>query len=144
MHILADALIRMYYWICKGICKAHRMFGMPKQTSILLVMLLVSLRAAAPLVDQVTSAMPIAHERPAGCHQHGTSPAPQPVSYRCCQSGHDSAILQVSLISQSQLSDLASHFELSEVLISSVTRQSFRGDVTPSSADPPVTTPLRV
>jgi hypothetical protein len=120
------------------------MFGMPKQTSILLVMLLVSLRAAAPLVGQVTSAMPIAHERPAGCHQHGTSPAPQPVSYRCCQSGHDSAILQVSLISQSQLSDLASHFELSEVLISSVTRQSFRGDVTPSSADPPVTTPLRV
>jgi hypothetical protein len=143
MHILADALIRMYYWICKGICKAYRMFGMPKQTSLLLVMLLVSLIAPAPIVGQVTSAMPIAHERPAGCHQHGTSPAPQPVSYRCCQSGHDSAILQVSFISQPQLSDLTSHFELSEVLISSVTRQSLR-DVTPSSADPPNTIPLRV
>jgi hypothetical protein len=143
VHILADALIRMYYWIGKGSCKAHRMFGMPKQVSILLVMLLVSLIATAPLVGQVTSAMPITPERPASCHQHGTSPAPQPVSYRCCQSGHDSAMLQVSFISQPQLSDLTSHFELSEILISSLTRQSLR-DVTPSSADPPNTTPLRV
>jgi hypothetical protein len=143
VHILADALIRMYYWICEGTCKAHRMFGMPRQTSILLAMLLVGLIGAAPLVGQVTSAMPMAHERPPGCHHHGSNPGPQPVSYRCCQSGHDSAILQGSLISQSQLSELASHFELSEVLISSVNRQNLR-DVTPSSADPPNTTPLRV
>ena len=143
MHILADVLIRMYYWVCKGTCKAHRMCGMPKRTSILLVMLLVSLIAAAPLVGLDTSAMPKAHERPAGCHQHGTSPAPQPVSYRCCQSGHDSAILQVSSNLQPQPSDLTSHFELSEVLLSSDTRQILR-DVTVSSADPPNTAPLRI
>ena len=41
--------------------------------------------------------MVMAPARPAACHQHeGALPSPQPVSYRCCQSGHDSAIVQSS------------------------------------------------
>ena len=121
----------------------HRMFRMSKHTSISLVILLVAVIATVPLIGQGTSLMPAAHERPAGCHQHGTAPVPQPVSYRCCQSGHDSAMLQISPASQPEPADLTSPVELCEVLIPNIAHQSLRHSVT-LSADPPDITPLRV
>src|SRR5437660_12633947 len=33
--------------------------------------------------------------RTAGCHEHSSPlPSPEPVSHKCCQSGHNAAILQ--------------------------------------------------
>ena len=119
------------------------MFRMTKRTSTLLAMLLLTVMATVALIGQGSSLMPAVHERPAGCHQHGSAPAPQPVSYRCCQSGHDYAILQVSFTLQPDSADLTSHVELSEDPIPNTTHQSFRGPAT-SSTDPPDTTPLRV
>jgi hypothetical protein len=119
------------------------MSRMPKRASNLLAMLLVTVIATVPLIGQGTSPMPAVHERPAGCHRHSTTPVPQPVSYRCCQRGHDSAILQVSFTSQPDSADLTSHLELSDALIPYPRHQSLRSLAT-SSADPPNITPLRV
>jgi hypothetical protein len=34
-------------------------------------------------------------QKPAGCHEHGQrSPAPNPVTYKCCQLGHQSAAVR--------------------------------------------------
>jgi hypothetical protein len=129
----------MYHWNCT----MYRIFRMSKHTSNSLVMLLLAVIATVPLIGQGTSLMPAVHERPADCHQHGTAPVPQPVSYRCCQSGHDSAILQNSSASQPEPADLTSPVELSEVLIPNIAHQSLRHPVT-LSADPPDITPLRV
>ena len=115
----------------------------PKRVSNLLTVLLVSLIATAPLFGQGESAMPVMHERPAGCHQHGSAPVPPPVSYRCCQSGHDSAILQSSFTSQSDTADLTSPVELGEFLIPGIIHHSLR-HLAPSSAGPPAVTPLRL
>ena len=119
------------------------MFKMPKHASNLLTMLLLTVMATTSLTGQGTSPMLAAHEGPAGCHQHGPARVPQPVSYRCCQSGHDSAILQASFTSQPDSADLISHVELSQDLIPNAAHQTLR-ILAFSSADPPDTTPLRV
>jgi hypothetical protein len=116
---------------------------MPKRASNLLVVLLAAVVATASPFGQEASPMPAVHEQPAGCHQHGTAPSPQPVSYRCCQSGHDSAILQISFTSQLDTADLTSPIELIEVMTPDITHPSIR-HLANSSADPPGITPLRV
>ena len=35
-----------------------------------------------------------AHEKPAGCHQHGKTPVRQPADYKCCVIGHQTALLR--------------------------------------------------
>jgi hypothetical protein len=105
--------------------------------------LLLATTATVSVAGRDTSPMVAVHERPAGCHQHGTAPVPQPVSYRCCQSGHDSAILQASFTSQLDSADLTSFAELSQILMPTSSHQNPRNLAT-SSTDPPDTTPLRV
>lgn len=62
--------------------------------SNLLVLLLLVAVVGLSVAGQ-TAAM-TASEKPAGCHHHGKpDSAPQP-AYQCCQSGHNSAILQAS------------------------------------------------
>src|SRR4029077_5130719 len=37
------------------------------------------------------------HERPPGCHEHGSkAPAPHSTSYQCCLTGHNTALPQTS------------------------------------------------
>jgi hypothetical protein len=120
-------------------CRAHHM---PKHASNLLAVLLVSLIATAALLGQGSSAMPVVHERPGGCHRHGSA-VPPPVSYRCCESGHDSALLQISFTLHPDAAGLASAVEVSKGTTRDITHQGLCHLAT-SSADPPAIAPLRI
>ncbi len=109
-------------------------------------LVLLVLTVAGPAVGQDASLM-IEKEKqaqPAACHQHGRRiPTPQPVTYRCCQSGHDSAILQNLPAWQLDFFDFAVSAERRHIVVPS-SRMSKHGDASPSSADPPDVTPLRI
>ncbi len=89
-------------------------------------------------------------ERPAGCHAHKSlpdsplpdSPLPAPVSYKCCLTGHDAAVLPVSILPQppAQCTPVPPQIE-------SLLTGYFLGGLEVSiipSAQPPGTTPLRI
>ena len=81
--------------------------------------------------------------RPAGCHHGATPPTSLPVSYRCCQSGHDSAIPQSSLAMHLSSGRPVSTGDsiLAPIIIST---QSCRHSLMISSPDPPHAIPLRI
>jgi hypothetical protein len=116
---------------------------MNRLSSNLLAAVLLATIATVSVAGQDVSLMVAAQARPAGCHQHGTAPVPQPVSYRCCQSGHDFAILQVSLSSHLDSACVAVFGPLLDTPAPIFTLQSLPGVAT-SSADPPDIAPLRV
>jgi hypothetical protein len=113
---------------------------MKESASNLLMLLLVTAIVTAPLRGQETP-MFVLHERPAGCHQHDAVPRPQPVSYSCCQAGHDSAILLFSLSSQPD-AEPVSYMRLAQTPVRDIFRKVVR--IASSSADPPDIAPLRV
>lgn len=89
-------------------------------------------------------------ERPAGCHAHKSlpdsplphSPLPAPVSYKCCLTGHDAAVLPASISPQppAQCTPVPPQIE-------SLLTGYFLGGLEVSiipSAQPPGTTPLRI
>jgi hypothetical protein len=121
----------------------HRTARMIKLGSNLLAVVLVTVMATVSVAGQGAPLMVAAHPRPAGCHQHGTAPVPQPVSYHCCQSGHDSAILQISLTSQLDSAGVTAVGHSLHIQVPDFTHQSLRTLAT-SSADPPDITPLRI
>jgi hypothetical protein len=115
---------------------------MGKSSSKILAVLLVTLMAAISVAGREGHMMPAA-VRPAGCHQHGAKPpASVPVSYRCCQNGHDSAILQTSRAAQVSSTLLAT----GDVMPAPVTIaiQVWVQSLKILSPDPPHTIPLRV
>src|SRR5882724_5758588 len=127
---------------------------MAKRCSSLVSVLLLTAVAAVSLAGQEASVMAVAPVRPAGCHQHGatqhgatqdgqTPPASAPVSYRCCQLGHNSAVLQNSLASQPSLVDVVSISDSTPAAIVFAASTGLRS-LTVSSPDPPHTIPLRV
>ena len=88
-------------------------------------------------------------ERPAGCHAHGSqslplSPLPAPVSYQCCLTGHDAAVVPASTSPQPP-----AQWQYTQVTLQmqSALTAYFLGGLEVSmllSADPPGTTPLRI
>ncbi|MBZ5573243.1 MAG: hypothetical protein LAO09_15340 [Acidobacteriia bacterium] len=82
------------------------------------------------------------HKPPAGCHEHGQkAPSSAPVTYQCCATGHNAAVLQQAL-------DLGALMPVSRV--PEATSQPSTG-ISPGSlpqlfsADsPPDLTPLRI
>jgi len=88
-------------------------------------------------------------ERPAGCHAHGgqslpLSPLPAPVSYQCCLTGHDAAVVPASTSPQPP-----AQWQYTQVTLQmqSALTAYFLGGLEVSmllSADPPGTTPLRI
>jgi hypothetical protein len=115
----------------------------PKSSPNWLALLLLSAMIVVPPAGQDASAM-MAPARPAACHQHeGAPPLPQPVSYRCCQSGHDSAILQSAPASQLDSADQPAPVERTDIFTLPSTLPIVRR-VSASSADPPDLTPLRI
>ncbi|MGH9553881.1 MAG: hypothetical protein ACRD3W_31175, partial [Terriglobales bacterium] len=115
----------------------------PRSNPHSLTFLLLAAMIVVPLAGQDGS-MVMVPARPAACHQHeGALPSPQPVSYHCCQSGHDSAILQSSSASRPDSPDLATPFERSDIFASPA-MLPIVGQVAASSADPPKLTPLRI
>ena len=116
---------------------------MPKSSPNWLAILLLAVMIVVPLAGQDVSAM-MAPARPAVCHQHeGAPPLPQPVSYRCCQSGHDSAILQSAPASQLDSADLSAPVERTGIFVPPAMLPIVR-QVPASSADPPGLTALRI
>lgn len=123
---------------------AYQIKPMPRRSPNWLAIWLVTVVATLPVAGQDASVMMVAHVRPAACHQHdGTAPLPEPVSYRCCQIGHDAAILQSSPASQLDSFELPAPGEWDHILALGTKIQSLRNRTT-SSADPPDLIPLRV
>jgi hypothetical protein len=115
---------------------------MAKRSSKLLTVFLLLGMTAVSLPRQETTAMHSQTAPAAGCHQHGAKPlAPAPSSYRCCQLGHNSAVLQVSLTLQPSLVVVAAASSSSPIVISA---ENDPGSAAVSTPDPPHTIPLRV
>jgi hypothetical protein len=122
---------------------AHRMNTVPNRISKWMAVTLLSVISAAATAGQDTALMNVTQPQPAGCHHRDGAPASRPVSYRCCQSGHDSAILQSSLSSQLEFVDVTSLADSSQNTTLTIVRRNLRKLALPS-ADPPGTTPLRI
>lgn len=81
------------------------------------------------------------HQQAAGCHEHGRkAPAPEPVSYSCCQAGHDSAILQASFTLQPGVLQVSPRVVFPERALAATLSNS---QLT-LFGDPPGTTRLRI
>jgi hypothetical protein len=142
---------------------AHRMTEMPKHASKCLALLLLFALPAIAMSDQEAYPMVAAVANPAGCHQHGqtkrsatehaamkhaatehvpAAPDSRPVRYRCCQSGHNFAVVQTSLTSPAPMKlVLPKDVRPAPTPIST---QNHPGNLSIPSADPPCSTPLRV
>jgi hypothetical protein len=84
----------------------------------------------------------MSHERPGGCHEQGhKNQVPSPVSYVCCLSGHDPAILPTSLVLPSLRATTGTL--VVEMVVQASLIPVLEG-LTLSSADPPPVLPLRV
>jgi hypothetical protein len=59
-----------------------------------LAWLLLGAMLGVPLAAQALSFASTPAQPPAGCHEHRQSAPPAPVSYKCCQAAHRSAVLQ--------------------------------------------------
>jgi hypothetical protein len=121
----------------------HPIFHMARRRSNLLAVLLLTMVTTASAATPDTSMMITARARPAACHQHGpTAPASQPVSYRCCQSGHDSAILQTAFTWQLSFAGVTCASESAHAVPLGFVHDAYHLLV--SSPSPPFITPLRV
>jgi hypothetical protein len=113
---------------------------------------MVALEAAVEGADHGSAPSAALGRRPAGCHAHGSknlplsplphSPLPAPVSYKCCLTGHDAAVVPASTSPQppAQCTPVRPQVE-------SPLTAYFLGGLEVSmvpSADPPGTTPLRI
>ena len=115
---------------------------MVKRSSKLLAVFLLLGMAAISLPGQETMLMQMPTAPAAGCHQHGAKPpARVPSSYRCCQLGHNSAVLQSSLTAQPSLVVVPGESGSSPIVISV---RNDPGAAAVLSPDPPHTIPLRV
>jgi hypothetical protein len=67
---------------------------MVRSISWVIAVLLLGTMLATPALGTMTFGLTAAPSAaPAGCHSHGTTiPPPQPVSYKCCATGHLHAI----------------------------------------------------
>ena len=115
----------------------------PDRISKWMAVMLLSVMSVAAVLGQDSALVSVAQPQPADCHHHGGAPSPRPVSYRCCQSGHDSAILQSSFGSQLDSADLTSSADSAQNTMPAIVRRNLRKLALPS-ADPPETTPLRI
>lgn len=115
---------------------------MTLNSKVLAVLLLTAMAVSAAGQQGLT--MAAMEARSAGCHHDGAKPpAPVPASYRCCQSGHDSAIVLTPLTTQRSSAQLA----FAGALVSdsfTIPPQSSFPDLMIASPDPPRTILLRV
>jgi hypothetical protein len=111
-------------------------------SKVLVVVLILGL-ATVWLPWQDTQAMHAEAVPAAGCHQHGAKPpAPMPSSYRCCQVGHNSALLQSAANTQLPIVAEASEDSRPAPVVISTRNDLFSGTIL--SPDPPHTIPLRL
>jgi len=125
----------------------------------ILGLLLIAAFVVAPLAtgalaesDHASSPLAMPAQRPAACHVHGGethldshllhSRRPAPVSYQCCLTGHQAAVVQASYSPQPSFQ--SSHSI--RLIESAPTACCLEGleVLMVLSADPPGTTPLRI
>ena len=81
---------------------------------------------------------------PAGCHGHGQpAPPPVPVSHKCCEAGHQAAIVQEPGNPRDSLANVARISESPRLLVAQNPAETFLSS-TALSVKPPGITPLRV
>ncbi|HUJ96109.1 MAG TPA: hypothetical protein VLW84_12635 [Terriglobales bacterium] len=106
----------------------------------LAVLMAVGLLFASP--SQMFPAM-AGSSHPAGCHEHGQLPSnPQPLSYDCCRTGHNTAILQEIPGPRAALVVVARTTE-TEFALPAVSPFDLM-DVALATSPPPGLTPLRI
>ena len=116
---------------------------MTPNSKILAVLLLTAMAAVSAAGQQGLTMAPM-EARPAGCHHDGAKPpAHKPASYRCCQSGHDSAIVLTPFVTQLSSAQLAFAGELVSDSFTVPTQSSFPSLMI-ACPDPPRTILLRV
>ena len=114
----------------------------PKLLAFLLLAAISAVSAAGQDPSWMTAAQ--AQARPAPCHHQGpATPHPEPVSYRCCQSGHNFATPQGVLDSSLYFVNVTLRGEFPNALIVNSSRQRLL-ELPIASTDPPDITPLRV
>jgi hypothetical protein len=127
-------------------------FG-PKILGLLLIAALVMAtlvtRSLAVTVTADHAQSAALDERPAGCHAHRgqslpLSPPPAPVSYKCCLTGHDAAV--VTAFASPQPPAQCQYTRVTLQIESALAAYFLGGLEVPMllSADPPGTTPLRI
>ena len=110
--------------------------------SIAVVLLMLTIIPVSVVGQVLTPAAALA--APAGCHEHSQhAPVSQPVSYVCCEVGHNSAILQKSVVSQS-LSLQSSAFGVVMEVVIPVHLNSGSDFLSVPSSGPASLIPLRV
>src|SRR5580704_19674558 len=110
---------------------------------ILAITLLAGL-VATVLASSVLPAPASALSPPAGCHRHsGKVPAPAPVSYRCCQTGHGSILLQESPVFRPLVFCGSLLLNSSSFAFVTTSSASVRYQIIPSSS-PPSNIPQRI
>jgi hypothetical protein len=115
---------------------------------IVALLLLISLGTAWPGAEAWAqpSVSPVSH--PAACHSHHptehppATPAKMPASFQCCANGHDVAI-PIASFSLRPMSRPVSAFDALAVA-PPVFFRLLREEISPSSASPPASVPLRV
>ena len=108
---------------------------------IFAISLLLTLTAAA-LRDPSLSGL---HQdpRPAACHGHGLPlPAPNPDSHKCCQIGHQTALLQAAIKAHPSL--LRILFVADDPELNPPHLTGGLSDLLVLSSSPPTVTPLRI
>jgi hypothetical protein len=121
----------------------HQTAGMVERRSNLLAVLLLTMSVTFSTVGQDVFQLVAIQARPAACHQHGSNgPDSRPASYRCCQLGHNSAIVQISLSSHPSVGEATAVSQLGRAPTIVSADPTLRTLTT--SADPPITSPLRV
>jgi hypothetical protein len=119
------------------------MAKMAKRISNSLLILIVMVAVVGAVAAQEASPMLPAHAPSTGCHQHETAPVPEPTSYRCCQSGHDSAIVQASISAQPDSAIFTARVEWNQIPTPTTPHRTLH-NLAGASADPPIIAPLRV
>lgn len=107
-------------------------------------LLLAPMTATSPGA-QIPVSRGIVHERPASCHEDAQRvPAPEPISHRCCQIGHQPAILHASPTDSQRLPlRILPGLDYVEPTLDVAAVENFPNPLIPTG-DPPTLGPLRI
>jgi hypothetical protein len=106
--------------------------------------LLLAAMTVGSTAVQIPVSTGIVHERPAACHEDARKiPAREPISHRCCQIGHQPAILHASSTSSRRLLlGVLPAPDYGEPTVD-MALESFPNALIPTG-DPPTLAPLRI
>ena len=107
-------------------------------------LLLAAMTATSPAA-QIPVSRGIVHERPASCHEDARKiPAPAPISHRCCQIGHQPAILHASSCDSQRLPlRILPGLDYVELTLDVAAVENFPNPLI-LTGDPPTLAPLRI